>query len=187
MAQKPIKLFLIKIVPLFLVTLLVWQRFGISQHYHSVVAAFFDLVHPVLDPTGLISGVTAKGSSFLVGILSQGRSATLEITAEDITSNTAMLLALFLASPVRPHVKAFLLYLFASLLALLVIHVLTVATTIQYAFMIGKVHEFSASATKFYRSYTFFYERFGMFLFVLALWFPYITFTVARANRVENK
>ncbi len=179
--------FLIKVFPIFFLTLLFWQYVGVSRFYHALIAGLLDLVYPPLDPAGITKGVTVEGGEFLVSILFMGKIHGLKIVAEDITSNTAMLVSLYLASPIRPRIRRFAKFLLVSLLILFAVHCLTVGATIQYAFMTSRailgMHSYGPITTKLVDSYTYFYELIGMYLVVLALWFPYIVIRMAEQRK----
>ncbi len=60
MASRTIKRLLIKIVPVFLVTMILWQYAGLSRFYHGLLAMSFDGLLPLLDPTAMIKEVTLE-------------------------------------------------------------------------------------------------------------------------------
>jgi len=184
MVRKALIVFLIKIFPLFLLILFFWQYLGISHVYLGLAAAVLNVFFPLLDPTGLVQGFGSDGTSFIVYLAG---SHTLKIVGEDITSNTAMLLSLYLASPILYRPRKFVFYFAGSILILFFIHCFTVSTTILYAFStnpyIMRHHPIGATTIKAADNYVYFYELIGMYLVILALWFPYIAGCIAEMKR----
>jgi hypothetical protein len=180
MARKALIVFLIKIFPLFLLILFVWQFLRFSHLYHSLVASVLDIFFPLLDPTGIVEGFSSEGGSFIVSL---AKVKSLNIIGEDITSNTAMLLTLYLASPIWPYLRKFVFFFAGSILILLLVHCFTVSMTILYAFattpsMMKRV-PIAISTMRAADNYIWFYESLGMYLIILILWFPYIGICLA--------
>ncbi len=175
MARKTLIVFLIKIFPLFLLILFLWQYLRISHAYLALAAFTLNAFFPLLDPTGIVEGFGSDGISFIVYL---ANAKPLKIVAEDITSNTAMLLSLYLASPIRLYLRKFIIFFAASILILFLVHCFTVSVTILYAFAsnpdIMERHPLGPTTIKAVDDYVYFYELIGMYLIVLALWFPYI-------------
>lgn len=184
MTSRTIKRLLIKIVPVFLVTMILWHYAGLSRLYHGVLAMSFDGLLPLLDPTAMIKRVTLEGDELLLRILFQGRKIGLAVTAPDITSNSVLLLALFLSSPIKPNPRLYAGFFAGSVVVLFGIHLITVATNVQFAFMAnpeiapGLAH--GKLLTGMMVHYRQFYLEYGMYLFVLALWCPYLIMVISR-------
>lgn len=187
MERKAVLHLLIKLFPLYIAILLLWQFAGISRWYHELVAGALEWGYALLNGGGPVKGVDVKDGEFLVKLLVAGKKLPLFITAEDITSNMAMLLTLYAASPIRPHGRSFVRFLLWSLGILFVIHVCTAAAQIQYAMMTNQVImrfcPASALSLKMIPIYINFYTLIGMYLFILGLWLPYITMVVLRNRR----
>lgn len=178
MDRKAVIVLLIKIFPLYLAILYLWQIVGLSQYYHEAIALLLERLYALLNPLGPVKGIDVEGKEFLVKLLVANRKTTLHATAEDITSNMGMLLSLYLASPMRAFLRRFSVSLLLSVAALYAVHVATTAAHIQYACMnnqaILRFYPPGALSLKIAPAYVDFYIRFGMYLFVLALWLPYI-------------
>jgi hypothetical protein len=175
MAQKALIAFLIKIFPLFLLILFLWQFLRFSHLYHSITASILNVFFPSLDPTGIVEGFASDGTSFIVK-LAKGK--ILNIVGEDITSNTAMLFSLYLASPIRHRVRKFIKFFLASIFILLTVHCFTVSTMILSALaqtpQVLRNYSIELSIIRAADNYILFYELIGMYVIILALWFPYI-------------
>ncbi len=183
MAVKAVITFLIKVFPFFFLILLGWQQLGLAEVYHAVVAAVMTLVYPLFDSTGLVNNIGSAGESFVIELMGRGvQLGSINIVGGDITSNTAMLLSLYLASPILLHPRKYLIFAGSSLAALFVIHCFTLGMTIYYAFATNSqiTHRFPLGklAVKFADAYVYFYELMGMYLFILALWLPYIFYCI---------
>ncbi len=119
-------------------------------------------------------------------ILFQGKEIGLALTAPDITSNSVLLLALLLSSPVMPNPRLYAGFFAGSVVVLFGIHLITVATNVQFAFMAnpeiapGLAHGRLLSGVMVH--YRQFYLEYGMYLFVLALWCPYLIVVISRQN-----
>ncbi|NIO00869.1 MAG: hypothetical protein GTO42_01805 [Candidatus Latescibacteria bacterium] len=173
---------------MFFLTLFVWHYLGLSHPYHSIVAGVLNIIYPMIESTNLIGGIHSEGSSFVIDLIYKGKSVgSLNIVGEDITSNTAMLLALYAASPIRIHLRKFVAFFIASLLILFFVHCLTLATMIQYSLIINpeimRRYSFKVFTIKAVDAYIYFYEIIGMYLIILAIWFPYIIICAAEAKR----
>jgi hypothetical protein len=183
-------LFLIKIVPLFAVFLFLWHARGLASGYYRLLAGFLNAVYPAFDPTGTVTGVVARGHEVGVLLVVNAQNELLKINATDITSNMAMLISLYLASPVRRRVKTFLLYCSSSLILIFFVHAFTVVTLSQEAFIthpgIMASSPFSSTHMTLVQLYDLFYVEVGMYLAVLVLWFPYI-FWCIRVERGEAR
>jgi hypothetical protein len=178
MARKVVLLYLVKIVPSFVVVLVAWRALGVSALYHRLVAAAFDLLHPVFDPTGFVRGASVEGKHFLIDLTISGKGERLQIMGDDLTSNAVLLVALFLASPIKSNVKPFMVHLACAMVVLFVLHVGAVAATVQYAVattpaLSGPGGELGF-ASRWFAHYLHFYELIGTYLFVLVLWIPYV-------------
>ena len=188
MAVKAVIAFLIKVFLLFFLILLVWQRFGLADVYHALVALVMTLVYPLFDTTGLVSNIGSADGSFVIELVERGvKRDTCTIVGGDITSNTAMLLSLYLASPIRLHPRKYLAFAGYALATLFVIHCFSLGMTIYYAFTtnpeITRRFPLGNFAGKFADAYVYFYEILGMYLFVLALWLPYIFYCIIEIRR----
>jgi hypothetical protein len=184
MARKALIAFLIKIFPLFLLILFLWQYLRLSHAYLAVAASVLNVIFPLLDPTGLVTGFDSDGISFIVHL---SIAKPLKIVGEDITSNTAMLLSLYLASPIRHYLRKFVIFFTASIVILFFVHCFTVCMTILFAFatnpVIMKRNPIGLTTIKAADNYVYFYELVGMYLIILALWFPYIGSYLADMKR----
>lgn len=182
MAQRQILLFLIKIGPMFFGLLWLWHSAGLSSLYHRVLAGFLDVFYPPLDNVGIVSGVSVKGHELMIWLQAGTKSTGLAINGEDITSNFAMLVALYLASPIIRYWKLFLAMLGGAVLVMFLLHALTVGSFIQQAFAghpeIARMAGFGKWHNHFHLYYGIFFEAMGMYLYVLALWFPYILYVI---------
>jgi hypothetical protein len=187
MERKTVIGLLIKLFPLYVAVLLLWQYVGISRVYHELIALVLGTGYALFDPQGLIKGIDVREGEFLVKLLAGGKKLPLFITAEDLTSNMAMLLTLYGASPFRGRCRMFARHLLISLGILFAIHVFTLAAQIQYALMSNETtarlhppNSFLASVIPIYMN---FYTLFGMYLFILGLWLPFIMSVVMRHKR----
>lgn len=187
MERKTVISLLIKLFPLYVAILLLWQYAGVSRWYHECIAAVLGWGYALFDAAGPIKGIAVRDGEFLVKLLVAQKKLPLFITAEDITSNTAMLLALYWASPVRRRWKSFARHLGSALGILFVIHLFTVAAQIQYALMsnemIMRLFPAGALALTAIPIYMNFYTLIGMYLFILGLWIPYIMAVVINQRR----
>jgi hypothetical protein len=95
-------------------------------------------------------------------------------------------MALYLASPLLGRIKPFLVFFGSSLGLLFVVQAVTLVTVSQEALMshpaIMATAPFSAKQIYWIPRYNVFYEEMGMFLFVLLLWLPYITWCVVKGH-----
>lgn len=182
MDRKPVVVFLIKVVPLFAVLLYLWHARGFSGGYHGLVAGFLYPFYPHLGPTGVFTGITADWQHFTVGLLIHAKTASLNINANDITSNFVLLIALYFASPIRESAKVFCAALGGAVVALFLVHGATVVTCSLEALMthpaIIASSPFNEAETFLIPRYNVFYEEMGMYLVVLVLWFPYILWRI---------
>jgi hypothetical protein len=187
MDRRAVILFLAKSSVLYLVFFLLWQVAGLSQVYHGAVAAFLSIVYPHIDPTGAVSGVIASKHDMVFRLVVGDTRFGLAINGVDITSNTAMLLALYFASPIRGHGRVFAVLLSASMVFLFLVHAITLVTASQEALMthpgIMATAPFSAGERWWVPRYNAFYEEMGMYLYVLLLWLPYIAWRFLEARR----
>ncbi len=187
MAPKILKQYLIRIVPFFVLTFLAWRLLGLSKFYHILVALPLDLLNPRFDPTGFVQGAFVEGEEFVFRILCGGKHMELRIIADDLTSNTVLLVALFLSSPIRSVQKLYLTHFAAALVILYSIHVFSVAAGIQFAFMTNPEilanDAMDQPTTRLFAHYARFYEFMGMYLFVLVLWSPYVVRYLAHVRR----
>jgi len=181
---------LAKAIPFYILILVVWQLLKVSHIYHHSIAWGLDFLYPALDPLGPVKGIGAGGGELLVKLLLSGKKVGLAIKAEDITSNTAMLFALYLASPIRPRVKRYLAFFLSSLFILYFIHLGTAAVSIKYALLsnpaVTELYPPSAFVARFVPLYIVFYTNILMYLSILALWLPYIGSYVAEPARLKN-
>lgn len=191
MAKRPVLAFLLKVLPAFFGLLWLWHAAGLSSAYHHVLAAFLDTVYPAVDPSGVVQGVVARGHALLLKLLIGESRAGLEVNGDDITSNTAMLAALYLSSPILPRWRLFLGFLGGSLAALFLIHAVTVMTFSQHAFIgeprIAPLVGAGERWTRFLGGYNSFFESMGMYLFVLVLWLPYLLIVLRDAGVLDEK
>jgi hypothetical protein len=188
MVRKVVIPYLAKIVPAFLVCLLAWRALGLSAIHNTLVALAFDVIHRLLDPTGTVRSVAAAGKEFVLGLSIGGKTSHLKIVADDLTGNTIVLLAFFLASPIRSSVKSFAAHLAGALGVLFCIHVVAVAASTQHAlFSSPDVLGPGATVqigTRLLLQFGHFYELIGMYLFPLVLWVPYIASRLMRSRRM---
>lgn len=178
MIQRSLILTLLKLIPLYILFMLAWQVTPLSRYYGHVVSALTAIAYSICAGEGPVKGVVTRGDYFFVKLLIQGRRLGLDIVAGDITSNVAMLLALYGASPMMKTARRFALCLPVSLVIMIALHVATLAATIQYALMtqpeIMRLFPPGKLAVRLVPLYKGFYEVIGMYLFVLLLWIPYI-------------
>jgi hypothetical protein len=187
MVRSIVTRYLVKIVPAFLLSLLAWRVLHLSVVYHSIVAFALDIAHGLLDPTGAVRGVSVAGGEFVVDLASGAGTTHLKIVADDLTGNAIVLLAFFLASPIRSHVKSFALHLCAALAALVGLHVFAAASN-QYALatsghFLGPVGAGGCGARPLLY-YGHFHELIGMYLFPLLLWVPYMARRLMESRRM---
>lgn len=182
MVRRPVLVFFAKAVPLIFLFLVLWQGLGFSRPYHELLAGILDAVYPRIDPTGAVTGVGVRNNEFHFSLLLGEDRVGLSINASDVTSNMTMLLALYLASPIRRRLKRFLMFFGGSLALLFVLHAVTVVSVSQYALMthpgVMASAPFSATQMRLVPRYNVFYEELGMYLSVLLLWFPYILWCI---------
>jgi hypothetical protein len=178
MVRNPVIVFLIKVFPLFAIFLYLWHAQNLAHGYYRLLAGVLDAFYPYFDPTGKVSGVAVRGHEIGIGLIVNAQREVLSVNATDITSNTAMLMALYLASPVWRRLRAFLLFFICASVLLFSVHAATVVTLSQEAFM---THPVIMANTPFTKTeillipiYNLFYVEVGMYLVVLILWFPYI-------------
>lgn len=178
MVPRASKLFLIKILPVFVLTILVWQHLGISNYYHRAVATMLDVTLPPVEPSKLIDAVYYHRQNFVLRVALGGNKGNVDFTARNTTLNYAMLLALYLASPILPFWQMYLAFFFTSLLLLFLVHIGTVAAMFQLFLstnpsIVGAYH-YPPWYVDWVKTYTGFYELNGMYIFVLLMWVPYI-------------
>jgi hypothetical protein len=182
MVQRPVIVFLAKVVPLIVILLVLWQGLGFSRSYHELLAGIVSVVYPHVDPTGAVTGVGVRDGQFYFRLAVGAERFGLSVNAADITSNMTMLLALYLASPIRRRVKPFLVFFACSVVLLFISHAVTVVTVSQEALTthpdVMASAPFSATQMKLLRRYNIFFEEMGMYLSVLLLWLPYIAWCV---------
>ncbi|GEM_PF-5355454 len=190
MDRKALIKLLVKIFPLFICILIVWQYLGISRLYHEALAPVLAILFALFDPLGPVKDVTAGGGEFAVRLVIHGRDMPLFLTAEDITSNTAMLLTLYLASPFKSQVRKFIIHLFLAVFVLYWIHIFTIASTIKFAMMsnpqIISLYPAGRIEARLVPFFINFYENLGMYLFALVLWLPYITTRLLFRRKPES-
>jgi hypothetical protein len=182
MAQRPVLVFLAKVVPLIVLLLVLWEELGFSRPYHNLLAGVLGVVYPRVDPTGAVTRVGVRDNQFYFTLIVGEERVGLSVNASDITSNTSMLLALYLASPIRRRTKQFLGFLACALVLLFVWHAVTVVTVSQEALMthpgVMASAPFSSTQVILVPRYNVFAEEMGMYLSVLLLWFPYIAWCI---------
>jgi len=191
MAQRAIKLFLIKIVPVFVVSMVAWQKLGISNIYHSLMASVLNLF-AVFDRPGLDGGLITEPGKFGMRCFYSGTMTDipLETFALQITGNAPLLIALYLSSPVMAVKRTYLVYFLIALLGLFLTHAVTSILLIQLGVMttpgwsdIARFYDYGSGYITFLKYYKSFYEVFGLYVFVLVLWLPYVGTYVVRTNR----
>jgi len=159
-----------------------WQAAGVSYWYHEALAAFLNWIYPAFDPTGVVRGVGVDGHEVTLRLLVGDAKTALSINASDVTSNFAMLVALYVSSPIGRRWRRFLASLGVALATLFVLHAFTVVTVSQEAFSLNPgirhLAGFSARISRAAGLYNAFYEQIGMYLYVLLLWFPYVLTTL---------
>jgi hypothetical protein len=188
--ERRVLAFLIKVVPAFFVLLWLWQAVGVSHWYHEALAVFLNWIYPMVDPTGVVRGVGVEGHDVNLRLLVGDAKTALAINASDVTSNFAMLVALYVSSPIRRRWRRFLTCLGAALVVLFALHAFTLVSVSQEAFSldpgIRRLAGYSARVSHDAGLYNAFYEQIGMYLYVLLLWFPYIL-TTLRDTRKEKR
>jgi hypothetical protein len=186
MAQRPVLVFLAKVVPLIVLLLVLWQGLGLSRPYHRLLAGVVGKVYPHIDPTGTVKDVGVRGDQFYFRLAVGGERIGLSVNAADITSNMTMLLALFLASPIRRRIRQFLVFFACALVLTFVCHAVTLVTVSQEALMthpgVMASAPFSTAQMKLIPRYNVFAEELGMYLGVLVLWLPYIAWCILRVR-----
>jgi hypothetical protein len=164
---------------------------GVSRDYHRALAAVLDRIYPSLDPIGVVQGVGVNDHDFMVRLLAGKTRSALAINAEDITSGMAMLVALYLSSPIVRYWRRILVFFPVAVFALFVLHALTVVTFSQEAFVgnpaIARLAHYSQRQANLLVWYNVFYEQLGMYLYVLALWLPYILITLNNPRNSNNR
>jgi hypothetical protein len=187
MARKSIIAFLIKIGPVFFGLLWLWHGVGISHVYHEALAGLLGWVYPPLDPSGVVRGAAVEGHEILLRLLVGETKTTLAINAEDITSNFAMLAALYLSAP--PRWRRLALFFPTAVVILFLLHAVTVMTLSQEAFIgnpeILRLGGYTQAQANFFVGYNTFFEQMGMYLYPLVLWFPYVLLSVLETGRSE--
>jgi hypothetical protein len=109
---------------------------------------------------------------------------------DDLTSNTILLISLFLASPIKSNAKPYVIHFASALAILFAMHVLAVAAAAQYALattpeMLGQGGS-GHPITLLLAHFAHFYELIGMYLFVVVLWVPYVaSYLIGTRNRTE--
>lgn len=181
-----VKLTLLKIFPVFLGTIAMWHLAGLATFYHACLAASLDAFFPLVDQSDLVTGVTTHEGEFVFRVLFQGKETGLNMTCGDITSNSVLLIALFLASPIKPIARIWLASFLGSILILFAIHAGTAVATVVFAFSTNPdtASAFVGSATAS-RIYTRFYVEYGMYAFVLVLWVPYFVIYLSRQRHAS--
>lgn len=186
MQPKKVALFLAKLFPAFFLILYFWQGLSLSTYYHRLIGGFLEWIY-TSDPHGMIKGISLQGEEFVVRIAAFGRKMSLEIVAADVTTNEAMILTLYLVSPVIGRWRRYLFFFSASLLLMFSVHSLTVASIIRHALARNPTTSLLVDPRSFWSLAAFhydnFYELMGMYLFVLGLWFPYIMTVIAELRR----
>lgn len=190
MARKVVTQYLVKIVPSYLVSLLVWRALGLAVLYHSLVASALDVLHPILDPTGSVRGVFVEDKEFVFRLWAGGKGVQFRVMGDDLTSNMILLVSLFLASPIKSNVKPYVIHFASALAILFAMHVLAVAAAAQYALaMTPEILGQGGSGhlmTLLLAHFAHFYELIGMYFFVLVLWTPYVaSYLIGTRNRTE--
>lgn len=195
MARKPVIVFLVKVVPLIVLLLVLWQGMGFSRPYHNLLAGILDKIYAHFDVTGAVTGLSVRDNQFYFTLTVGGERVGLSVNAADITSNMTMLLALYLASPIRRRRRPFLALFACSLVLLFISHAVTVVTVSQEALTthpgVMASAPISATRMKLLVSYNVFFEEMGMYLSVLLLWLPYMAWCILRGrddggNRVTS-
>jgi hypothetical protein len=189
MAQRQILQFLIKIGPVFFGLLWLWHSAGLSRLYHGILAGFLDVFLPPFDSVGIVDGVSAKGHDLLIWLKAGTSSTKLVINGEDITSNFAMLTALYLSSPIVRYWKLFLACFAGAVVLMFLLHALTVGSFVQQAFAgdpeIARMARYGRWHNHFQLYYGIFFEAMGMYLYALVLWIPYILHVIHDLRRRE--
>lgn len=180
--ERRVLAFLIKVGPAFFAMLWLWQAAGASYWYHEALAALLNRIYPAFDPTGVVRGAGVDGHDVNLRLLVGEAKTGLAINASDVTSNLAMLVALYVSSPIGRRWRRFLVFFGVALAALFVLHACTVVTVSQEAFSLNpdirRLAGFSERAAHAAGLYNVFYEQIGMYLYALLLWFPYILTTM---------
>lgn len=176
MAQRRILAFLIRIVPVYAGLLWLWHGAGLANAYHRALAGFLDFAYPPLDPAGVVHGVVVDGHDLMLRLLVGTHKTGLAINAEDITSDFAMLAALYLSSPVLPNWRRFAAFFAGAVAVIFLLHAFTVFAVSQSAFA---GHPDLAPLVPrhgrgFLAGYNVFFEAMGMYLYALVLWLPYM-------------
>jgi len=101
---------------------LVWEHTAVSNCYHRAIAACAQRAYGRALSGGAAPRVAVAGEEFLVSVGGAKRE-TLHVGALDITGNLCVLLALIVASPVKPRLSVYLRAALAALILLFVLHV----------------------------------------------------------------
>ena len=184
MAHHTIVRLLIKLVPAFALAMLLWHVAGVAEVYHRMIVPPAGFFLSLFDGSGVIHGAHFKDGDLFVRLLVEGRRTGLTINLSDITSNEPVLVGLFLAAPIMPEVRRWSMWFGASLVALYVVHLFTIGTTVNAALLsnpqTARLLALGTVKGKFLVGYYDFYIQYGMFLVVLILWMPYIVIGVLR-------
>lgn len=133
MNSRAVTKLLAKAIVFLVIALVSWERTPLSRIYHAGVAACAQALYGSGDQARLIDGIRASDDEFMARVLVSDKRETLHIAAGDMTGNLCVLLALYLASPIRPLVRTYFLSLNAALVALFGVHVIALYVLIRTA------------------------------------------------------
>lgn len=182
MAPKRVIAFLLSVAPIFLVLLWLWQSVGLDRHYHAVLAWILDVSYQLASPVGVVRGADSVANEIMLRLTFNERTSALYITAQDITWNLAMLVALFAASASRQ--RAYWLWFGGSVASLIIVHAFTVSTIAYEGFLshpeIAPLLNASDTRHWLVTHYNRFYEELGVHLIVVGMWLPYMVTSMKR-------
>ena len=124
MDSRAVTKLLAKATVCLVIALIGWERTPLSRIYHAGVATFARALYGSGDQAGFIDGIRASDDEFMVRVLVGDKRETLYIAAGDMTGNLCVLLALYLASPIRPLARIYLSSFSAAVVALFGVHVI---------------------------------------------------------------
>jgi hypothetical protein len=182
MAPKRVIAFLLSVAPIFLALLWLWQSLGLDVYYHAALGTILDLVYPHISPAGIVRGVDSDSNEIVFQLVFNGHTSALYITAQDVTWNLAMLIALYAASASRRRV--YWLWFGGSVAGIMLVHTLTLTTFAFEGFIshpeIAPMLQASNTRRWIVSHYNRFYEELGVQLVVIGMWLPYVVVRLRR-------
>jgi len=169
MGSKLVRRFAIGLAAL-VVTQVIWEHTPVSDWYHGAVAACAQSIYGRAIAGGAIPDIHLQEDEFVVSVGGAKRE-TLHVGALDITGNLCVLLALIVASPVKPRLSVYLRAALAALILLFVLHVggLYVIVKTALAWHAGLTENHSESLIAALGPW--------MYPMVVLLWAPYLLAT----------